>query len=168
MIINQEVWDKFNDTCSDFITNNFGVNCILYFGTKKTECPNCVYNSITGTSSNQYKSGGPIPFVDTLCPYCEGVGYQIVENTDTVKMRVYYTSKDFIKIPNVPLNTEDSLIQTYAFITDLPKLEQAQYIIVNSDIESYKKLKYQLKGEIVPHGMGPVSKFCIAFWRRTQ
>lgn len=167
MDIPQGIWDLYNNTTSDMILKNFGVNCKIIYGDTRVSCPNCVFNTITKSSSNIYKIGGPIPFENTVCPYCNGEGYTITENSETFKMRVYFNKKDFIRV-EIPVTVTDSSIQTIAFITDMPKLQQAKEIIANTDVGNYSIYRYVLAAEILPFGLGPTKKYCIAFWNRNQ
>lgn len=167
MIIPQAFFDLYNQTTSDMITNNFGVPCQLIYGDDKIECPNCVFNTITKGSSNVYKIGGPIPFQNTICPYCNGAGYSLTQSTETILMRVYFSKKDFLRI-EVPVTVVDSSVQTIGFITDMPKLQRAREVIMNSNIESYSIYRYILAGEVLPFGLGPVKNYCVAYWKRNQ
>lgn len=168
MIIPQEIFDLYNQTVSDFTNLNFGVPCTLVYGANREQCPNCIYNSVAKTSSGVYKSGGPFPFNGTICPYCAGVGYNMIQqNPDTIKMRVYFNRKDFLRI-EMPITITNSMIQTIGFITDLPKLQKAQEMVANTNVENYSAYRYILAGEILPCGLGPVKNFCVAFWNRNQ
>ncbi len=158
----------YNSTVSDLITKNVGVPCKISYANSRTQCINCYINPILGNSSNQYKSGGPVSFTDgTICPYCNGEGYIITERFDTIRMRAYFNRKDFIKI-DIPINANNSTIQTIGFITDMPKLQQCVEIIVNTGIGNYSQYRYNLAGEILPWGLGQDKQFCVAFWNRNQ
>jgi hypothetical protein len=166
MDIPQGVTDLFNSITSDMISKNFGVPCTLIYGANRQECINCVYNTITKSSTGLFKTGGPLPFIGTVCPYCSGVGYKNIEVTETIKMRVYFNKKDFLRI-ELPITVTNSTIQTIAFITDLPKLQKAQEIIANSNLQNYSVYRYILAGEIIPYGgISPIKNFCIAYWNR--
>lgn len=167
MEIPSAFFDIYNSTASDFITNNFGVPCELFYESNALECINCIFNPITKSSSGIYKVGGPLPFVGTICGYCNSTGRSLVQQTESILMRVYFTKKDFVKT-DMPINMNSSTIQTIGFITDLPKLLRAHYIIVNTNVEGYSIYRYQLAGEIIVWGLGPVKKFCVAYWNRSQ
>lgn len=169
MIIPQSLFDIYNKTTSDFITSNFGVNCAIIYGSNKSVCPNCVFNTLTKSSSNIYKSGGPVPFLNIICPYCEGVGYKNLEQSETIRMRVYFDPKDFIKIemPNT-LVIDAGTIQCIGFLTDLPKIQKCQEVQVDTDNNQYGIDRYNLSGTPNKWGLGQTKKYFIAFFNRKQ
>lgn len=167
MLIPQNIFNIYNNTISDLITNNVGVPCTLIYGSNRVQCPNCIYNSIAKTSSNIYNNIGPQPFTNIICPYCNGIGFKIQEQTEDIFLRVYFTKKDFLKI-DLPIISTDGLIQTIGFISDMPKLQKAKEIIANINVKNYSIYRYQLAAEIIPWGLGQTKKFCIAFWKRSQ
>lgn len=166
MDIPQTVFDLYNQTADDFIDKNFGVNCILTYGTNKTKCPNCILNEMTGTSLNKYQAGGPIPFDTGMCPYCNGVGFIDEQATETIKLRVYFEKKYWIKL-ELPIHIKDGAIQTIGHIEDLPKCKMANKITVCSDIKNYNQYDFVLAGDPVPHGFKK-NRYFIAYWNRTQ
>lgn len=151
MDIPQELFEIYYEVCDDFIDLNFGVNTILFYGPKRSICPNCNYNPVTKMSSNTYKSGGPIVFADSICPYCDGNGFTESEETETIKLRVYFTPKHWVKLP-IPLNINDSAIQIIGHIVDMPKIRNAKKIRVCAEQEGYMNYDYILAGEPLPHG----------------
>lgn len=167
MIVPQSIFDLYNQTTSDMISSNFGVPCTLVYGSNRIECPNCLYNPVGKSSTGQYKSGGPIPFTNVVCPYCAGVGYSIVDHIETIKMRVYWKRGDFMRV-EVPITITNSSIQSIGYITDLPKIQRAQEIIANNTIQGYVAYRYVLAGEPLPFGLGSDKKYFVAFWNRNQ
>ncbi len=165
--IPQEVFDLYNETVVDFIDSNFGVDCTIIYKPNRIQCINCEYNPLTKSSSGVYKSGGPISFNGTICPYCDGAGYKLDSSTDTIKLRVYYNKKDFLRV-GLPFAIKDGMIQTIGHITDMPKLLRSQEMIANSSVEGYSIYRYVLSGNITPWGLGPDKKFCIAYWTINQ
>lgn len=141
----------YNEFADDFITKNFGVNCKLVYPAIREECSNCVLDVFGQRSSNIYKAGGPIPFTDGLCPYCEGVGYKEIETTETLKLRVNWSKKQFIKIATLT-TVPDGAVQIIGFLSDLPKIQRSSYIILNSDQNDNYTWAYILYSEPMPHG----------------
>lgn len=165
MDIPQEVLDLYYQTVDDFNDKNFGVNCKLFYPEKRVDCPNCIFDVFQKKSSGKYQSGGPEPFDTGVCPYCNDIGYQAVEDTDTIKMRVYFDKKAFLKV-GVPLNVQDGSVMTIGKIVDLPKIIRCTGAILNTDVAGYKTYKYELKGEPILHGIKKDHYF-IAIWQRT-
>lgn len=165
MIIPQSQWDllksKYNEIASDMIDSYFGKPCKLYFGTSKNVCPNCNFNPITKKSSNIYKSGGPNPFDGTICPHCDGEGFTYLETTETIKLRIYPSRKNWIKV-DIPIAIQAGAIQTIGHIADLPKCRSAKYVTMNTETSGLLNCNYVLAGEPTIHGLD--KKFFVAFW----
>lgn len=164
MEIPDEVFDTYFDTVDDFIDSNFGVTCRLTYPAKKTVCTNCIYDPLLKKSSGIYKSGGPISFSNGVCPYCNGVGFSESADTDTLKLRVYYEKKHWIRLP-VTAELPDGSVQTIGHMADLPKILRCNNIVFNTDIEGNVEYKYKLSGEPMPHGFKR-RKYFIAMWIR--
>lgn len=156
------VKEKYNEAADSLIDVFFGKPCKLYYGTTKSVCTNCNYNPITHTSSNTYKSGGPIPFDGTICPFCDGEGFTYLESTETIKLRIYPSRKNWIKL-DIPFSVKDGAIQTIGHLADLPKCKSAKYVTMNTDVAGMINCNYVLAGEPTPHGLGD-KKYFIAFW----
>ncbi len=164
--IPDSVFIKYKNFADDFISKNFGVNCKLIYPPRRIACVNCITaNSLVGsTSTNKYKHGGPQPFSFGNCPTCGGAGFKEDEQTETIKMRVYFRAEEFIEI--VPgVNTADSDAQVIGFIYDLPKYERANEIILNVDQANYQNWKFSRIGDAVPHGFKK-DRYFMAFLKR--
>ena len=167
MIIPQASYDtliaKYNSVMNDMIDSYFGVNCKLYFGTTKSVCINCNFNPITKKSSNTYKTGGPIVFNGSICPYCDGEGYTSLETTETIKLRVYPNRKNWLKIA-IPSAVKENAVLTIGHLRDMSKCRTAKFCQMNTDLGGHIIYNFQLAGEPIPHGLD--KKFFIAFWNR--
>lgn len=167
MIIPQAQWDllinKYNEVATDMIDSYFGADCKLYFGSTKSQCSNCNYNPISQKSSNTYRTGGPIPFEGTICPYCDGEGFLYLEATETIKLRVYFDKRKWVKIA-APAMINDNAIQTIGHIADMSKCISAKHAVMNVNISGIVQYKFILAGEPSPYGLD--KKFFIAYWNR--
>jgi len=163
-LIPDSVFTTYKQFADDFISDNFGVNCKLVYPEKRIVCANCVTSPMPGASKNVYRNGGPAPFSFGLCPMCGGEGYSSEETTETIKMRVYFNPKDWVKVANV--NTENAMAQTIGFIYDMPKIARANYVILNSDQDGYKEWKFSLLREPLPHGFKR-DRYFVAYWQRS-
>lgn len=165
MLIPQYILDLYDTTVSDFNNNNFGVNCKLFYGTNRTVCTNCIFNEALNASTNIYLTGGPIPFTNGLCPYCDGVGFKDTQATETIKLRVYHERKSFIRM-EIPVNVIDGAIQTIGSIEYLNKCKRCNHMIANSDLEIYNQYKFVLASDPAPFGL--TKKEFVAYWNRLQ
>jgi len=164
MIIPQEVYDLYNQTVRDMNNLNFGVNCLLTYPEKRSDCPNCIFDPLNKKSSNQYTSSGPIPFATGLCPYCNGIGYLNTAETESIKMRVYFDKRSFAKFPTF-ITVADGHVMSIGNIEDISKVMRAVSVVFNTDIVPYKQYTYILDGEPVPFGIGESKEFA-AIWHR--
>lgn len=135
--IPDSVWALYRETADDFINLNFGEDCVLVYPPLQTECPNCVVDLIGKKSASIYKSGGPEPFTNgMICPICNGEGFHNEEPTETIKLRVYWSPKDWVKT-GTTLAIPDGSIQVIGFLYDLPKVMQSAYIKIVNKNDAY-------------------------------
>lgn len=150
---------------ADSLIDSIGTNCKLVYPPIDSQCPNCVWSVEDNRSANIYKIGGPISFQDfTICPYCGGEGRLTKSDTETVKLRVYFNPKDWQNI-GMSIVSPQGHAQIIGYLTDLPKLEKAKEVILNSDIDQVKDLRCIVVGEPQPWGFKR-NRYFIAFVKR--
>ena len=164
--IPQEIFDLYNETVDDMINSNFGVNCKIVYPPEREQCNNCVYDSIGRKSANRYAHGGPAPFNFGVCPVCGGEGYKEVESSETIKLRVYYEMKSFIKLAGM-VEIPDGSVQVIGFLSDQDKIRQSNRIILNSDMEGVAGNVYEKLSEPVPHGFRK-NRYFICMLKRSS
>lgn len=126
------------------------IGCSLRYGvSKKSICPNCIFDPATNKSSNRYKPSGPIPFVlGRACPYCNGIGYYGANTLEeNIYLAVLWDSK-----------STDSMVQTISSSELLPKIESANNLIINNE-------SYELAGKPLYVGLGDTS-YIICNWKK--
>lgn len=164
--IDDGIFDVYRWIGDGVIDNLAGVPCTLYYPPNIDECPNCFYDPKINRSSGIYKTGGPVSFTNfTLCPYCHGRGLLTTEPTENIKMRVYHSPSSFIDI-GVDWKTANGVVMCIGYLKDLPKIENAIKILVNSDIEGIRKYFLQRFGEFVPWGLGTPKRYCLGYIER--
>ena len=144
------------------------VPCQLIFtNTQFTECPNCIYDSQSGRSSNLYNDTGPISFDQGVCPYCHGIGSVVTDNTLNLNLMVLWNYKDWIGWNGIPDDTGMAFgqVQTISKISTLPDIKNAQEIIIDTDIQHYVKHRFQRSSEPNPVGLGADS-YIATMWKR--
>jgi len=149
-LIPSEVISKYNEV-ADSLLSELGINCKLVYPELRNECDNCILDVINQTSSNVYKSGGPYPFSEGICPYCEGDGYKKVVTEEVIKLRVNWTRKNFIKF-STSVIIPDGAIQIIGYLSDLPKIRRASYIIINYEQEVNSSWAFIPGTDAVAHG----------------
>lgn len=145
------IFQIYYDVCDDILANDYLSNLYtIYYPPLKTVCTNCNTGHFGGVSKNVYKHGGPAPFTGQ-CPLCGGNGYSETENTATLRLRVYWSRKDWIKIANV--NVAQAQVMIIGHKADLPKIHRMNEIELNG--------RYRLLTKPQSHGFG--DKYFIAF-----
>jgi hypothetical protein len=142
--------------------------CQLTFAdTTYTECPNCVYDTMSQMSSNVYKTGGPIVFTQGNCPYCRGIGTIAIDNISLIYMVVLWNYKDWIGWQGIPDQsmTPFGQVQTLSKMTTLPDIKNAKEVLLDVDIAKYVQHRFQRVGEPNPIGFG-TSSYIATMWKR--
>lgn len=157
------------NTHIDYILANDGLTteCVLSFGdTKRNICPNCIFDVNLKKSSNQYKSGGPIPFTyGQLCPYCNGIGYYGETNTQNIFIAIIWDYKKWINTPATNIMNPEGYIQTICKKELLSSLRKAKYLDVIYPGSNNKYQRFQLYAEPTPGGLGD-NNYLITMWKK--
>ena len=137
---------------ADAFIDTMGQACTLVYPAKTTECPNCYIDPRTNRSNGRYRAGGPVEFpTNTICPWCSGAGRSTANPTEDITLRVYWNPKDWVNI-GVKIDAPDGVAQVIGYMSDLPKVERAGEIILDSGVQSTRKYVCIRKGEAVPWG----------------
>jgi hypothetical protein len=166
-IISTEMKTLYRDMIDALIkSDGLSTPCrFIYGGTKYTNCPNCVFNSITGKSNNTYTPGGPVPFYHGTCPYCNGEGRVAVDATvPAVYMLVVWNYKKWLPMA-VPVANPEGMIQTISSYDLIPSIKKAKEIVVDTNIEKFVRHRFIREGEPNPGGFGG-SDYALTLWKR--
>lgn len=148
----------------DAVLNKYSQDCRLIYPPAMQECPNCIFDPFTERSSNRYKAGGPTPFSFGVCPYCEGEGNISVAVEENIKLRVYWNPKEWEAI-NIQMDVPAGSIQTKGYSSDLPKIEQCQYLIATANLEGLKTYRFVRLAEPTPTGLKN-QRYLLTMWKR--
>ncbi len=152
----------------DALINELGKSCKLFLKSHTpTVCPNCIFNSSLGKSTGIYNGTGPISFSGGLCPVCHGLGFlpNTVDNTKTVTLLIdwepnhYQILDEVIKEPN-------QIIYTKGYVTDMPYIIQADYLVIDYVNAVYENNRYELWGEVALPGNIIKNRYFECFWKR--
>ena len=166
--LDEALIDEHEDICNFLIDGFPGKVCTLIYQTKDVECSNCYLDIDTGTSTSIYKTGGPIPFENyTVCPFCGGNGRLHREESENIRLRVYYNPRQFIKREEFKgIILDADTIQIFGYMTDLPKIERAKELVVDKQVEGYKEYRFQPYSAPLPHGFRH-QRYFVQMWRKT-
>ena len=155
--------------CDFLITGFPGKVCKLIYEPKDLECPNCYLDIDTGVSTSIYKSGGPIAFTNyTICPYCGGRGRLQTEETENIRLRVYFNQKQFIQTAQTQnIVISGDIIQVIGYMVDLPKVQRAKAMMVDTQVEGYKEYTFQPLSTPIPWGFRH-AKYFTQLWKRNS
>lgn len=135
---------------ADAMISDFGINCTLYFETIST-----TETSVSPTKQKRRMS------LDPVAPeFGRGSqSYETTTTTSTVKLRVYWSRRDWVKVGNFDI--PDLSIQTIGYMTDLESLKKADKMSINNG----ENFEFELIGEPFPHGIKQ-DRYVICYWRR--
>lgn len=149
----------------DDLIEQLGKTCSIVYPAAPEPCENCVFDAIAGVSANIWRTGGPMPFHVGSCPMCNGQGLIYTEKNETVKFlcqwqpRAWFIAPGNIRIP-------DGYVQIKGYITDLPKVRRAEYILMQTPVSGYTYFKYKLDSEPIDQGNIIQNRYFIALLRR--
>lgn len=145
-----------------FFTSEFAKVCTIVYPKVKQECPNCIANVVSQTSTGQYKEGGPQPFTSGgVCPLCQGRGKLEVETTDTATVLIHYNAQDFIKA-GFNINIEEGSVMIEFQNSDKNKVLKADTIKFFPEHTGQNQIEYIRDGAILPKGLSKDSfSYCI-------
>jgi hypothetical protein len=150
---------------NEAVDNIWAKSVTFVYPEVRQECPNCSFNGYK--SNGVYKNGGPYPFDSgSLCPYCNGDGYKMIEATESTTARIYYSRKDWTDV-GFPVNISNASAQIVFKMTDLPKVQKAKYIIPEyyTGINAYQNQALVRVGDHYPQGFTQnPTKYVITFW----
>lgn len=138
-----------------------------FTGTKRTICPNCIYDPNLKQSANKYNGTGPIPFAtNQICPYCGGAGFYGEEEVATGYLAVVWDYKKWINAPN-NLATPEGMIQTISDITYLPNILKCTTMEVVYPSSNNEPHRFELYGEPSPAGLGD-NNYIFCMWKKVN
>ncbi len=144
--IKATVQQVFDDILLPAEEGGLGKHCRLIYPSKMIACENCVFDPTTNRSSNRPKSGAPIPFgPGGVCPMCNATGKMAEEHTEDVVFKCSWAPKRFMRLfPKIEMELAQSLVETKGYVTDIPKILQAERLVVDTSIEAYLRQTYKL------------------------
>ncbi len=158
------VFDLYYDAVDFFINDNhIGKACTLIMPPKKTTCDNCVTNSFGGQSSNVYKHGGPAPFNFGNCPLCGGNGFKETEVKVPIRLRIYWSKKDWIRIVG-NINVTDAEVMVIGFASDLTRFRQASEMLLVNE-QTHLDLRFATISSPFPWGFGK-NRYFVSYLKR--
>lgn len=151
------VFTKYNEF-ADAMIADFGVNCQLVYTEKIEEISESIPRPKQRRSLNVQDRNDSSGFSRGTKKY------KTVENTENIKLRVYWNKKDWIKIGDI--DVPDGSIQTIGYLTDITKINKAKALIVNTDVDGYEEYRFEKTAESFPWGFKQ-NRYVVCFWSRS-
>jgi len=157
--IPESVFDKYYDIIDSTITDIFGIDCTLGFVEKVEVISNTFDNIPSNKSINAHRQrAGDYKREDKT--------FKEVEKEETIRLKVYWSSKDWVKAGG-DIVIPDNSIQTIFFASDMDKVMRAKYLRVHQNIEAIRDYKFVMFGEPFPMGLRQ-NRYFGCFWQRAQ
>lgn len=154
----------------DSLIHQLGKMCKLVSDTERQLCNNCNFDSVTQRSSNIYNGVGPKPFRGGKCPVCHGSGFLpgTQGTTDIVQLLVDWQPKPYqlLEAAGSLERLPAGLVHTKGFVTDMPKIIQAKYMIIDYANATYQSNRFTKYGEPTPSGNIVKARYFICLWQR--
>lgn len=87
----------------------------------------------------------------------------VTENSDTIKALINWNPKDFEDY-GISVEAGDTIVRLKTYITDLHKLNRADYIIPNVDVEPAHQQKFTMIRQPTPRGLG-LDRYVYTYWK---
>ncbi len=154
----------------DSLLDFFGQSCKLIYQPRIVNCPACV-NLASNQSNTHWRHGGPLRIDQQgICGVCGGTNKKTEEVSEIIKMSLAWQPKDFIggyfqKVaPGV--NAPRGIIQSRAYLTDLPKINKCIEMHAQLPIENYIGNRYKLLREGQDQFGIIKGRYFLCFWER--
>lgn len=148
----------------DSLIENFSRTCrIVYTRTKFIACTDCVTSSIGLKGPSPFVNGGNGSHIG-LCGTCNGAKKISVPVTEDVELIVIWDHTKFDYLTK-QVQYPEGVVLTVCHISLIQKLKDADYIIFNTDIETYGTHKFRREGEPSPGGLGD-DRYIITVWKK--
>lgn len=157
--IPESVFTKYYDIIDSTITDIFGIDCTLVFVETVEEVSNTFDNIPANKSINAHRQ-------QTGDFKRENKTYKEVATEETIRLKVYWNSKDWVKVGSSTV-VPDNSIQTIFFASDLDKVMRAKYLLVHQNIETLREYRFTMLGEPFPMGLRQ-NRYFGCFWQRSQ
>ena len=160
----------FNDAIDTLISQNgLSLPCrLLYANTQPSICNNCIFDPISNRSLNKYNGTGPSPFGEfSICPVCNGAGFNITQAEETVYLAVLFDSKYWFNWNNKSntIRVPDGMVQTICHANLLPKIRNADKILIDTTKETYGSYYYTRANDPELAGFGDTN-YIFTMWQR--
>jgi hypothetical protein len=140
------------ETAADEMISVFGTDCLIKYPSDPVATATNVPEFKTSKSLRPFDNNPDQTFIH------DDEEIKGSESSEVIRMRVYWTPKDFVKVGGVLY--PDVKIQTIGYYSDITKLKRCVEIWPDVD----KGFCFVPAGDPIPWGLRK-SRYCVAFWK---
>ncbi len=164
--INQDDKDRYK-AAFDGLIDDLNRSVLLHLTPRRTDCPNCIFNTATKRSSNRYDTtnpntlGGPLNKFfpkGSVCPVCHGVGKLRTSRNITVIATISKKPDEFEEIARELGRLPNNLIKVRTKIDTLQAIREAKEATIDGQV--YRKIMPE-----ITQGLGDIM-FVKTFWEQ--
>lgn len=160
----------YNNAIDSLISQQgLSIQCkLLYSNNQPSICPNCIFDPISNRSLNKYNGSGPSPFTEfSICPICNGTGFNTTRQEELVYLAVLFDSKYWFNWNNKSntIRVPGGSVQTICTSDLLPKLRNADKILIDTSKETYGSYYYTRANDPEFAGFGD-TRYIFTIWHR--
>lgn len=145
----------------DNIMDTFEKDCTVVYPPIIEDCDNCSPPPIGGRRGHILQHGVWVP-----CNYCNATGTKEVTSSETISVIVEFNPKD-IRLPVDALNVPFGFIRVKSLIVDVPKILNAQYLVVAIPSQPYIEARYTRFREPIDEQAIIQARYSVSYWKRT-
>jgi hypothetical protein len=157
VIIPSSVFTKYAEFADAMLASSgFGTSCKLVY-TEKIQViddavPNLKQRKLMNLQNTSPDSG-----------FRRGdTSFKTVETEEDITLRVYWDKKDFKKFGNIEV--ADGSVMTIGSYSDLPKINRAKALLINTDKTGNVEWKFVKTSEATLHGLN--NNYFMCYWGR--
>lgn len=135
----------------DDLINQIGKNITLYFKPTITNVENQFKDIVRNDSLKKPNFATPV-----------SDNPSIVYNTKVIKALLQHNPRDFETF-GIKFQQGQDVLRVKCFLTDIPDLNNCEYMIPNSDVQNVVYNKYKMLRQAVPQGLQE-DRYSISFW----
>ena len=168
-LLTNEFKSYFNDSI-DYLLSDTGLtrSCLLVYSDRLTNeniCNNCILDPIYKKSTGHYNSTGPKPFNNSICPVCNGDGFQAENDEEAVSLAVLFTEKSWIKTLNLDVKIPDGSIQSICSASLAQKINNSSSLILSDNNGINRSMKYERFGDVSYIGFHS-NDYIVTMWKK--
>ena len=169
-ILSNEYKSLFNNAIDAVVTQGgLATPCKLSYNVSinaTNDCDNCLIDPIYKKSMGKYNGTGIAPFPEgSICPICNGEGFQTPNSQETVYMGVIATEKNWIDTGLDTAKIPDGAVQTICKANLAQKIKNSYSLTITDSQGLNNNLQYERLSDVTYLGFGS-HDYIVTMWKR--